>query len=432
MADRYVSHLGSNTSPYNSWATAATTLQAALTGEVAGDRIFVADTHTESAAGYTNTWDLAGTAASPCEIICTSTSSAPPTSASSGATFTATSGNRIVFQYANYTLVQGLTFVCGGDLATLGGMYYQAKFKDCKVRFTSTGGVSLGLNNNTAGLTVFENFWLKFSSSGYIDGRGGMIWQGGGLEEGTASPSALFQNIGSGAQFWIESLDLSQGSSSMHIVNSSTRYAKFVIRNSKLPSGWTGSLNGSTPGDGSRYEMWNCDSADTNYRMQISTFSGNIFSETTVVRTGGATDGTTPISWRMVSNNNASYLVAPLDSPETSIWNNTIGSSVSVSLETLTNGVTLTDADIWIEVHYLGTTGAPLGVEVSNKKVNTLVSSKNHPSSSSSWTTTGITTPIKQRLSVTFTPQEKGVFQVVVRLARKNTTVYVCPKIEVA
>lgn len=431
MADRYVSHLGSNTSPYNSWATAATTLQAALTGEVAGDRIFVANTHTESAAAYTNAWDVAGTAASPCEIMCVDPANSPPTALSTGATFTTTSGGRIVFQYANYALVQGLTFVCSGDLATLGGMYYQARFKDCILRLTATSA-SLGLNNNTPGLTVFENFTIRFATGGYIDGRGGMIWQGGGLEAGTASPSSLFQNIATGAEFLLEGLDLSAGASSMHICNSGARYSKFVMRNCKLPSGWTGSLVQGTVGDGGRYEMWNCDSGDTNYRMQINTFSGTIRTETTVVREDGASDGTTPISWRFDSNSSASYLVAPLESPEIVRWNETVGTPITVSIETLVSTTALTDSDIWLDVQYLGTSGYPMSVKASDARVSSLTSAQTQDSSSSTWTTTGVTSPVKQTLSVTFTPQEKGMIIATVKVGKKSTTVYVCPKMIVS
>ena len=426
MADRYVSNTGSNTSPYNSWATAATTLAAALTGEVAGDRIFVANTHTESATAYPNVWDAAGTAASPCEIMCVDPGASPPTALSTGATLTASAG-RLLFQNANYTLVQGLTFVCASDLATLGGLSWQARFKNCILRMTGASG-SLGLNNNSPGLTVFENFQIKFASGGYIDGRGGMIWQGGGLEAGTVSPSSLFQNMGAGAQFWLEGLDLSAGASTMHIVNSGARYSRFVMRNCKLPASWTGSFVQGTVGDGGRYEMWNCDSGDTNYRMDIRTFSGQITSETVVVRTGGATDGTTPISWKMVTNSSASYVVAPLDSPEIVIWNETVGSPVTLSVETLTNNVTLTDGDAWIDVQYLGTSGAPKSSISSDARINTLVAAQNQPTSSATWTTTGITTPVKQTLSTTFTPQEKGFLLATVRVGRKSTTVYVCPK----
>lgn len=430
MADRYVSNTGSNTSPYNSWATAATTLASALTGEVAGDRIFVANTHTESATTYTNTWDVAGTAASPCEIICVDPSATPPTAVSSGATFTATTG-RLIFQNANYTNVRGLTFVCGGDLASLGGLIWQAKFTDCIMRFTAANA-SFGLNNNSPGLTVFESFQINFGTNGYIDGRGGMVWKGGGIESGSASPSSLFQNISTGAEFLLEGLDLSAGASTMHIVNSGARYSKFVMRNCKLPAGWTGSLVQGTVGDGGRYEMWNCDSADTNYRMNIMTFSGQITSETVVVRAGGATDGTTQISWKMVTNSSSSYLVAPLDSPEIVIWNETVGSPVTLSIEVLTNNVTLTDGDAWLEVQYLGTSGAPKSSVSSDARSSTVSAAQNQPTSSATWTTTGITTPVKQTLSTTFTPQEKGFLIATVKVARKSTTVYVCPKPAVA
>lgn len=148
------------------------------------------------------------------------------------------------------------------------------------------------------------------------------------------------------------------------------------------------------------------------------------------MRTGGASDGTTPISRRMVSTANSKFF-SPLVLGPISVWNDTIGSSLTATVEIVTDNVTLTDAECWLEVEYLGTSGFPLSLCVSDRSANILATPANQTTSSATWTTTGLTTPVRQALSVSFTPQEKGPIQARVMLARASTTVYVCPKIDI-
>jgi hypothetical protein len=82
-----------------------------------------------------------------------------------------------------------------------------------------------------------------------------------------------------------------------------------------------------------------------------------------------------------------------------------------------------------VEVEYLGTSGFPLSVTSSDRAATILATPANQTTSSETWTTTGLTTPVKQKLSVTFTPQEKGPIIARVYLAKASTTVYVCPEI---
>lgn len=203
------------------------------------------------------------------------------------------------------------------------------------------------------------------------------------------------------------------------------------IANCKLPASWTGSLFTGTRGAGQRVSMYNCDNADTNYRLWIEAYSGSVRDETIIVRTGGASDGTTPISWKMVTNANSNELTVPLRSDPIAVWNSTVGTPITVTLETVTDNVTLTDAEAWIDVDYLGTSGFPLGASISDKRATVLTTPANQTSSSVAWTTTGLTTPVKQKLSVTFTPQEVGFIYATVRLAKASTTVYVDPEITV-
>lgn len=175
--------------------------------------------------------------------------------------------------------------------------------------------------------------------------------------------------------------------------------------------------------------MYNCDSADTNYRLWIQDYTGSVVSETTVVRSGGASDGATAISWKMTSTANAVYPHLTLSPCEIVTWNETVGSAITATIEIVTDNVTLTDGECWVEVTYLGTSGTPLGASVNDAKADVLATAANQTTSTETWTTTGLTTPVKQKLSVTFTPQEKGFIHAVVRLAKASTIVYVDPKL---
>jgi hypothetical protein len=159
---------------------------------------------------------------------------------------------------------------------------------------------------------------------------------------------------------------------------------------------------------------------------------GSTKSETVKVRTGGASDGTTALSWNMTSVSGALF-VTPLASPQFSIWNDTTGSSKTVTVEILHDSVTaLTDADIWLEVEEMGTSGYPISTIQSDRAANILATPANQDASSATWTTTGLTNPNKQYLQVTFTPAKKGFFQARVILAKATKTVYIDPLMTVA
>ena len=84
MTDRYIRSAGGNTSPFTSWANAATTVSGALGVDAAGDRMFVRNDHAEDTASPT--WNFDGTIASPSVLIGVSDSNAPATTPATGAT----------------------------------------------------------------------------------------------------------------------------------------------------------------------------------------------------------------------------------------------------------------------------------------------------------------------------------------------------------
>jgi hypothetical protein len=142
------------------------------------------------------------------------------------------------------------------------------------------------------------------------------------------------------------------------------------------------------------------------------------------VRTGGATDGTTPIAWKIVTTANSEWEF-PFECLPISIWNETVGSAITVTVQGIWGGgaVPLND-EIWIDVEYLGTSGFPLATKATCTKADGLAAGTNLPAGSGTWG--GSTT--KFALAATFTPREKGPLTIYVRAAKVSSTFYVDPK----
>lgn len=440
MATLYVrSTDGSDVDNGTTWALAKATLTGVAAIDAAGDTIYVSQAHAESTASALIFAFAADNA--PVKIICANDAAEPPTTSATTATVTSTGNSNITFAGSYY--VYGLTVVCasggtGSQVFSANGYGQQRmEFDNCKLQMASTGSTAFFTFNPGNGSIRLRGVQFKFThaSQKINTGVGTIDWIGGGIESGSAAITNLIALSGSTpGVLRMSGLDLSAGASTMNIVTagSSNRANQVVIRNCKLPASWSGSLVTGTIGRGERVEMYNCDSGDTNYRLQINDYSGSITEETTIVRTGGASDGSTTLSHKYVTSSNAAFPHLPLIGPEMVVWNDTTGSSKTVTVEVITDNVTLTDAECWLEIMHLGTSGVPLGVIASDAKADVLGSAVAQTTSTETWTTTGLTTPVKQKLSVTFTPQEKGYIHAVAKVAKASTTVYVDPKLTVA
>lgn len=445
MADRYLrSTDGSDADNGTTWALAKAKLAGIDAIDTAGDRIFVSQVHDEDNTA-SQTWSLAGTEASPTKILCGNDAAEPPTALATTGIIKTTGNFGMDIRGACY--IYGLTFrIAIGGAGSAGLVFNSAGFKqvceECKFQLesgNSAGVISLSTGFSSTALNEWKNCQVKFDHAGQrVTTNRPFEWRGGGLAAGTTSPTFLLTvgAAGAGGGVLLEGLDLSAGGASMDIF--SMVVGKAVIRNCKLPASWTGDLINAAVSAGCRAEMYNCDSGDTNYRLWIEDFAGNIKHETTIVRTGGASDGTTTLSWKMASSANAEYPHQTLVSPEIVRWNETTGSAITVTVEIIHDSQgagassAFQDDEIWLEVQYLGTSGFPLGSFIDDAKADVLATAADQTSSSETWTTTGLTTPVKQKLAVTFTPNEKGFIHAKVHLAKASKTAYVDPELTVS
>jgi hypothetical protein len=437
MAVRYVrSTYGLDVYNGTTWALAKATLTGVAGIDAAGDLIWVSQSHAETtAAAISFAW--AGTVGSTqTRVMCASDSAEPPTALATTATVSTAGASNITLASAaaQYVYFYGIAFQAGsGAVTALIAGSGNLDFENCKFILVATGGSSRIniFSGPTHSWALNCSFKFANASQGLsLGATGDNCITGGSILSGGTSPTAFIPTVTAGGSLLVEGFDFSNASSSMNLTAFTVADAKIVFRNCKMPSSWSGSLNSSTPGSGSFVEMFNCDGADTHYKYRKKTQFGEIFDETTLVRTGGASDGTTTYSLKMVSNGSAAWKTHSLNTPEMVKWNDTVGSTVTVTVEFVHDSVTaLTDGRICMDVLYLGTSGAPLGAAASNVLSFVLATATAHASSSATWTTTGMSNPNKQKMTVSFTPQEAGFVHVTVRLLWPSYTVYVDPVI---
>lgn len=439
MADYYVYHAAAGTGTGADWANAYTTLSAALTARSAGDTFYVAHDHAETQASAM-TLTSPGTAASPCRVICVNRAgSVPPVSADLATTGTiTTTGNNGIVIGAGYTYWYGVALNCGTGAVNAAlnmsgaGMNY---FKNCKLAKLGTtaatgaiifGGTSAGGNF----VYVLDNTTLQFGATGdrirVCNAQFRWINTASAIA-GATIPTALFNGTNGAASFsTIEGVDLSALGTAT-LVDVATAASRFIFKDCRLGSGFTPSGTQTLPRAG-EVNLIRCDSGDTNYKTQKHGFTGDLTTETTIVRSGGASDGTTTVSWKVVTTANPEWH-APFECPPIVIWNETTGSR-TVTIEGVWDaGAVPNDDEIWVDVEYLGTSGFPLGSYASDGKATPLATAAAQTSSGSTWTTTGLATPQKFSLSKTVTINEKGPITAYVRVAKASSTFYIDPKI---
>lgn len=425
------------------WALAKATLQAALTAAGAGGIVYVSDNHSEG-AGSNLTITSPGTAASPTLVICVDDTGdpEPPTARSTGAIIAPGTGNLQMNIYG-FMYCYGITFKSGttasGNVPSLAADANAngLVFENCELSMLSSSVLSIGSNGNSpeGQIVEFINTVLRFANtSSGIRHRCPVSIRGGSIA-GSTLPTTLIAPASSETAGLMElvGVDLSVLGSGKNLVSvAGNNWSVVRLIDCKLGASVT-PVTGTHQGPGGiLVEMIDCDSSDTNYRFQRQNYQATETQETTIVKSGGASDGTTSFARKVVTSANVTPHF-PYRSMWIEKWNETTGSALTATVEIITDNVTLTDAEAWLEVEYLGTSGVPLGAFVTDRVSDPIFGTPaSQGSSSVTWTTTGLTTPTKQKLVATFTPQEKGIVRARVCVAKASTTVYYDPLLTVA
>lgn len=430
------------------WNNAHIRLQGLLNnntnGMTAGDTVWVSHTHLQTSAAAVSLTPVSGVGSrtNPIKIICVNDVGDPasPTTLATTATITTTGASSISWQGSQSTAkyVYGIVHNCGtgataADITVQGPSLGATTMEACAFNLVTTSTTSDFIADGVTSVSTHVkliNCTISFAATGQgitIDSCS-FEWINNGTGPATSGsiPAVLFEDFtGVGSVIKLSGLDLSHCTGALF--NAAETLGSIVhMSNCKLHASAT-LMTGTPVGLTAPITMINCDSGATNSNVQYVRSEGTLTDELTIVRTGGASDGTTPFSQKIVTVATLPRFEFPFISLPIGQWNNTTGSAKTLTVEIVNDGVTLTDGDVWVEVEYLGTAGFPIASFIDDAKSDLLATAANQASSSVTWTTTGLTTPIKQALSVTFTPQLKGPVIARVCVARPSTTLYVDP-----
>lgn len=442
MATFYVrSTTGSNANNGSTWALAKATVAGALSAAAAGDTIWVSQVHAESTAS-TITW-TGGALTTPTKIICGNDGAQPPTALATTATVTTTGASNIDLNSNLY--VYGITFnvgtgTSGGSMdfgANAHSWIYMEQCQFIIVNNFSASGFFVGNLADADDRILWKNCNIKSANAGNTItqlARAGIFhWNGGSIVSGGTTPTVLVTPV-TGSNILIENVDFTNYGNGVNLTAATKTSANVTFRNCKMPASWSGALLNGTFGTTNLGQVsgYNISTGSANYKLWTESVTGSVNDETTFVRSGGASDGTTPLSWKMVTTANTSYPYCVLDTPEFVLWNDTTGSSKTVTVEILRDSATnLKDNEIWIEVNYFSSASIIAGALVVDRVDVGTGTAADLPASSVTWTTSGMANPNKQKVAVTFTPNLVGFFMAKVKLAKASTTVYVDPYLTV-
>lgn len=436
-SDNGVGWTESTGNSFYGWATAHAKLANALAWGAAGDDFWVSQDHSETNA-VAVTLTIPGTNASPNRVICANRAgSTPPVSADLATTgvVTLTGANNLAINGCAY--VYGLTFNIGTgttaastNLATAAvahdQVYEACAFKHLVTTATCTLQI-ISAPNGISARVRFINTVVNFNGGvtcAVKGDSGNFFWQNTANALG-GTQTALTSGFNMSARpsnITLDGLDLTFVASGKSIVTSSTA-AIVRLSNCKLTSG---ALFATPTAIGASTDVINCDSGAVNYRNERYRYQGTLTTEIIIVRSGGFSDGTTAASHKIVTTAN-SKRQSPFESFEMLEWIDATG-SITRTWEIVNDGVTLTNADAWIEVQYLNSSASPLGAIVTTAPADLLTAGSNIATSSVTWNTTGLGSPVKQKIAVTFNPQMKGLYRAVLKVGKASQTLYLDPK----
>jgi hypothetical protein len=299
----------------------------------------------------------------------------------------------------------------------MSGATYNLVLEQCSIRALSA---SANVAKIALGNAVLIDCTLQFGHvNDSLQIQKDVVWMGGGII-GSVFPTHLLSSTAI-AQGRFEGLDLKDVSTSL--IDTQFEDSKYTFLNCKIHASATISSSVVTP-SGFVVQAINCDSGDTNYRTEKHAFNAALSTETTIVRTGGASDGTTPIAWKVVTSTLQNKF-NPFESPPIQIWNETTGSALTVTVECRAAAIP-NDNEVWMEVEYLGTSSSTQA-SITRTRPSHVAAGAANTSSSEAWG--GSTASFKLAASVT--PQEKGPITVRIYAGKASHTFYVDPKITI-
>jgi hypothetical protein len=243
---------------------------------------------------------------------------------------------------------------------------------------------------------------------------------------GTA-PAALFNNTQNGAATYItcRGVDLSAVTNTLVNGLATNSFQKALFDSCRIAPGVARLGTASYNSAADEVELVNCFDG-TSIINERHTPAGDVTVDRSTVLVGGAQDDVGLFSHKLVSSTRSDPFAMTLDTFWMDVELTTVGAPRTATVEIISSA-SLNNTDINLMLEYQATAGSSLGA-FAYSLPSPLTPSAAIPTSTVTWNNMP-STPVKQHIQVTFTPQVAGRVRGIVRLGKISTTVWVNPQI---
>lgn len=298
-----------------------------------------------------------------------------------------------------------------------------------------SSGARIQTNSSRAAVLTLDNTTVSFSNAGQGFQNAAydfsVTWLNTASALSGTVPTALFLPTGSSGNMMAtcRGVDLSTVTTAL-VSSTSTLVGKFLFEGCKIASGVTPFTSSSNAGIDNAADLVGCYNGTNVITGRYNVFGSCAVNRTVTLSSGASTDDTGAFSMLLTGNSDTNYPMQSIDAFPMDTDITTTGSPLTATVEIVSSG-TLTNADLFMSVEYLGTAGSSATSFVSTAPATPLTAATNITTSSASWNSPPAT-PVYQKMQATFTPQQAGRCRVTVTLAKTSGTVYVNGKATVA
>lgn len=433
MATYYVDSVGgSNTSPYDTWAKAATSAYSPGSGTLAdGDIMYVASRHVEADVASSKTMVGPGSIGNRARIISVTQGT---TTYASGAQIKTTGGAYNLTLNGNFD-VYGVTFQAGQHILLTSTDTKVLLLDSCTLKVAhncqiqgnqGTGPLTLlnctvdvSADTSASSTSIFQSRAMALTV------RNLTLVQNGSYKR----TGVLFYSEQIGSTFDISSCDFSGLDSNCEVFSS--LWFSGSMTNCKTAATWTAfsaAISRACP----LMILSNVGNADDPTYLFSRDYAGTTESSTTVYRSSGGTIETVATSWLVTTSSYCNE-----GQPHCTPWiYGTISATGSKTFSIYIENTTadFTDAEVWMEVEYFGASDSALWTYARDKRADISATAVAQTDDSSTWVSEDLT--YKQVLSVTGTVNEDGQYRARVCVGlgsiASSRKFYVDPKVTVS
>jgi hypothetical protein len=261
---------------------------------------------------------------------------------------------------------EGLIFNAGAAGATIALIIFTGNWslKNCHVFANSTiATTTIRATGASTTRTLWDNVTIQFGAiQQSIALQGGeFTWRNTPTAIVGTAPTNLF-GAGCIGSAYLRGVDISGLGSSKNLAGiMSSGFVPISLVGCKEPASWTSTNRfGAQTADLLMVTAERSENTALNYTKYKEEITGTQTIDTGIVRTGGATDGTTPTSWKIDTATRAKAKPQrPFRSTPIVIWNDVTGTNRVVTVYGVASALP-NNNDIWLEIEYAGSSSSPM------------------------------------------------------------------------